>query len=129
MPRDAKHTPLLPCPFCGGKAQVYKAFPKFKDGWHVDCDHADDCVICDAHGTFQGHTSAKSAAAAWNRRAPHPAFEPMRQALERLGKHLDCGCSPCKGQCRSAETLLVEIEARQEIARAALKLSEPDDAA
>lgn len=67
---------LLTCPFCNRPAKVYHAFPHFDEGWHVDCDHEDDCILWQAHGMFDCEASAEKAAAAWNRRAPSPSPAP-----------------------------------------------------
>jgi hypothetical protein len=42
------------------------------------------------------------------------------EALDAIAQPLDCGCVPCRGQCRSQIALECEVEARQDIAREAL---------
>ena len=60
---------LLPCPFCGGKAELCGGWA---DGYHVACDGCE----CDlGRNSSEGEPahdfiSAESAIAAWNRRAP-----------------------------------------------------------
>ena len=44
----------------------------------------------------------------------------MLEALRRIAQPLDCGCVPCRGQCRSQTALECEVEERQDIARAAI---------
>jgi len=44
----------------------------------------------------------------------------LLDALREIARPLDCGCVPCTGQCRSAYAMQIEVEARQDIARAAL---------
>lgn len=44
----------------------------------------------------------------------------LLEALERIAAPLDCGCVPCRGQCRSQYALQIELEERQDIARAAI---------
>lgn len=49
--------------------------------------------------------------------------ERLRMALREIGASIDCGCSPCTNRCRTGEAAEIELEARQEIARAALSAS------
>jgi Lar family restriction alleviation protein len=49
---------LLPCPFCGGKADL---IPEYDSAWRAAC------LQCDA--TFVAQDSRPDAIAAWNRRA------------------------------------------------------------
>lgn len=56
---------------------------------------------------------------------PHPdsrdeMIADLVAALRQIANPLDCGCVPCVGQCRSEVALEIEVEARQDIARAAL---------
>lgn len=44
----------------------------------------------------------------------------LRAALCRHARSGDCGCVPCRGQCRSQQALEAEIEGRIEDARRAL---------
>jgi hypothetical protein len=44
----------------------------------------------------------------------------LLKALARIAAPLDCGCVPCCGQCRSQYALEIELEERQDIARAAI---------
>lgn len=44
----------------------------------------------------------------------------LLEALERIAAPLDCGCVPCRGQCRSQYALRIELEERQDIALAAI---------
>jgi hypothetical protein len=55
---------LLPCPFCGGKADIFKTATKYA----VECDNAACTVNPDALATFK-----HEAIAAWNRRTPAAA--------------------------------------------------------
>ena len=41
-------------------------------------------------------------------------------ALVSIASPSDCGCSPCRGACKSTDALTVELESRQEFAQAAL---------
>ena len=61
---------LLPCPFCGGKAEQHSHQNGNPSGWEYDCDHwvcceTEDCVV----HVGMCETPAE-AIAAWNRRAP-----------------------------------------------------------
>jgi hypothetical protein len=42
-------------------------------------------------------------------------------ALTQISQPSDCGCKPCTGQCRSEESLSIELDAIRDIARAALR--------
>lgn len=58
---------LLPCPFCGGPAQV--AIIDFGDGssiYYGECINAECCVAFDSSDT------EAEAVAKWNRRSPPP---------------------------------------------------------
>lgn len=58
--------PLLPCPFCGGKASALRQFDT--DQWAACCD------VCEARNgdpaNYKGFTYQEAAIAAWNCRAP-----------------------------------------------------------
>lgn len=69
-------TELLKCPFCGRPAITYHAFPEFDEGWHVDCEHDDACILRVAHGMFACEATKEKAAEAWNRRAASPSPPP-----------------------------------------------------
>lgn len=88
MTRD-QHTPaLLPCPFCGGEAQIYLAFPDFEHGWHVDCEHDDSCLLRQAHGMFACEASGDAMAAAWNSRPAHSALVKALEAVAKDAGHV-----------------------------------------
>jgi len=53
-------------------------------------------------------------------RAAIENHDDLLTALQRIAQPLDCGCVPCRGQCRSQVALECEVEERQDIARAAL---------
>ena len=74
MPADTeKHTPLLPCPFCGGEA-------KYSEDHTVERTDTVSCRRCDFYLSDPGDTG--SCIAAWNRRAPDPVREKLMEALE-----------------------------------------------
>ena len=52
-------TVLLPCPFCGGEAHVYK-----NNLWHVACERAHNGCV-----TMSAFVTEAEAIAAWNSRA------------------------------------------------------------
>lgn len=57
-------TTLLPCPFCGERAEVYD----FKDGRYlVECSN----TSCDVYPCTSIHYDKEDAIAAWNRRSDH----------------------------------------------------------
>jgi hypothetical protein len=43
-----------------------------------------------------------------------------KAALREIAAGIDCGCVPCRGQCRSESVLAMELEGRQDVATAAL---------
>lgn len=49
----------------------------------------------------------------------------LREVLRKLAAPTDCGCWPCTGQCRSQESLTLELEARMDAASAALSTPAP----
>lgn len=59
------------------------------------------------------------AAAALLRRA-HERERVMRDALQHLSYSRDCGCRPCREQCRDKMALEIELGERIDVARAAL---------
>lgn len=44
-------------------------------------------------------------------------------ALERIANAHDCGCRPCRGQCRSQHVLQIALDEIRDQARAALRLA------
>ncbi len=55
-------------------------------------------------------------------RFPTPGYieANWRDALDRIAEPADCGCVPCRGQCRSKESLEAQVVEMQEFARSAL---------
>lgn len=73
-----KHTPLLPCPFCGsGSVRVDIGLAMFTDG-EVTCQ--------ECGGNVGNHQTESEAVAAWNRRSPAPQ-EKGRQDMTPTEKH------------------------------------------
>jgi len=64
---------LLPCPFCGGEAEMNQAWSY----WDVMC-HSD---LCGVRPVSDGYDTQSEAAAAWNTRH----LDPATLALARLG--------------------------------------------
>ena len=56
---------LKPCPFCGGKASLYRVEqPDGSVTYAVDCENAE----CEVSACTALHTAPEEAAAVWNRR-------------------------------------------------------------
>lgn len=84
MPADTvKHTPLLPCPMCGGKAEIWRAHPENpKRGAWIAC--VDRCLVL-----TKEYDADEKAIAAWNRRSPDPVREKLVEALEPFATAAD----------------------------------------
>lgn len=73
-----KHTPLLPCPFCGGEASgdskvTYSDRHAKEQGWGQATFFYVNCIRCGSDNKgIVGHHTRDDAAAAWNRRSPAP---------------------------------------------------------
>lgn len=92
---------LLPCPFCGGKADVHV-------GRHAFTDAIVECDACNCEGPLQDedgdlpHEKISKAIVAWNHRHPTPqtdtdAREKVVEALERLSEWRDrMMTDPCR---------------------------------
>jgi Lar family restriction alleviation protein len=66
---DSGSSGLLPCPFCGGKANVYENEVDFVTKWSVGCGD------CNCNMDVCEDTPA-DAAVVWNTRIPGPAQKP-----------------------------------------------------
>lgn len=58
---------LKPCPFCGGGAKLWKAFPLSETPWCIDIEHVGDCFM--VHADQMCRRTEADAIAAWNARA------------------------------------------------------------
>ena len=67
---------LLPCPFCGGEAELNRTIFKGREMYSVSCKHKFDCTI----GTTFLRESKEEAIKLWNTR------KPMERIIERLGE-------------------------------------------
>ena len=47
-----------------------------------------------------------------------------KAALKTIARPIDCGCNPCRGQCREGAALVIELDARMDIASEALEQPE-----
>lgn len=54
----------------------------------------------------------------------HTGLPDLLAAMKKIAAPRDCGCRPCRGQCESAEYLLVWIEEVRDLARAAIAKAE-----
>ncbi len=55
------------------------------------------------------------------------AWKAAEAALEKIASPGDCGCVPCRGQCRSEFNLSLELDERRDIASEALALLRSTD--
>ncbi len=67
-----KHTPLLPCPFCGGAAKI-------DDESGLDAFWG-ECIECGADADIA--ETAEEAATAWNMRAHDPSWSELLKAAK-----------------------------------------------
>lgn len=72
-------TDLKPCPFCGGKAKVYKPDPEVDPQWYIACPNYRECCAPTAVGM-----TYEEAAASWNRRADDPLKERVCETLKHI---------------------------------------------
>jgi Lar family restriction alleviation protein len=78
----AERLEALPCPFCAASPRNLLTKPE----WYRYVT----CAKCGANGPFD--PSKPDAIAAWNKRAPDPEKQRMREALETIrGKSAPCG--------------------------------------
>ena len=79
---DNRTTELLPCPFCGGEAEVFNPFDKTAGTW---------CVICRECACASGFEQTEAEAiAAWNTRAERTCHN-ARKPHENRFKCSECG--------------------------------------
>ena len=57
---------LKACPFCGGEATIWKAFPQANYPWATGVEHTDSCPDAGWEGLC--HKTEAEAIAAWNTR-------------------------------------------------------------
>lgn len=57
---------LKACPFCGGEATIWKAFPQANYPWATGVEHTDSCPDAGWEGLC--HKTKEEAIAAWNTR-------------------------------------------------------------
>lgn len=76
---------LLPCPFCGGKAEIER-FGNTRVSTIYSCD---ECGCSLETGEEFNHGRA------WNRRAAAPSVQPDREVIERVQQMVvDCEADP-----------------------------------
>jgi Lar family restriction alleviation protein len=88
MTTDNKTTELLPCPFCGGEAEIVALHPYEETPVGICCSR---CPAIFADGTtysgFKEYDTEAEAIAAWNTRA--------ERTCENVGERCDFACSEC----------------------------------
>ncbi|WP_288951560.1 Lar family restriction alleviation protein [uncultured Paracoccus sp.] len=94
MSIDAK---LLPCPFCGGKAEIIEIDEGENAGGSCVC-----CIRCMASGTIE-FGRKENFVSNWNTRTPHPALVTAREADPVAWAAYD-------------DSLPVDVDLRQDIA-------------
>lgn len=60
------------------------------------------------------------------RRNKDARIEELERVLQRLAQMPDCGCNPCRGQCRTETALLIDLQERCDFARAVLATPAPE---
>lgn len=70
---------LLPCPFCGGEAELNRTIVKGRSMYSVSCKHKWDCTI----GTTFLQETKEEAIELWNTR------KPMERIIDRLEEEKD----------------------------------------
>lgn len=95
-PDTPAHTPL-PCPFCGGSVQVYKAFPAMPYPWAFSFGHGEDCPLMGWDGLV--YTTEAEAIAAWNTRTHSDSdlVEALREARRIIAEIDDYMNRPERG--------------------------------
>ena len=77
---------LKACPFCGGKAQIWKAFPQFDYPWAIDVDHTEECPNAGWEGRC--HKTEAEAIAAWNTRIESGVVAELVKAADAIERYL-----------------------------------------
>jgi len=88
---------MLPCPFCGGEAEVEEiGEPGGSVRFSVGCTdtHEADCMGFQSHTTFARRGYA---IAAWNRRAPHNDELLAAAKLQEAAESFHLSCDDCEG--------------------------------
>lgn len=112
-------TKLLPCPFCGGKAEL-NTWGNDRDGCHVAK------VICDScSASADSFETQDQAITAWNRRAsPSPDLSAenarLGEALKQAQKALAMCIEPSKITGSTVQSAFANITAAEARARQAL---------
>ena len=118
---------LLPCPFCGGKADIDYDGSVY-DGTHVYCTECD--IRTESYKTKTGSTwDVDAAIAAWNRRAlPAAQPDPREAALRDIARQKKTDEMDTEYDVEYAE-FEGGYNAIIDVARVALRAVQPDDAA
>lgn len=95
-------TQLLPCPFCGGSAELEKDNGVIEEvRWTVGCnERTDDGVLCYGYQSFTTFATQREAIAAWNRRASVDAAR--KAGMEEAAKGRDARQAKAAAWCAAA---------------------------
>lgn len=85
----AEKTTLLPCPFCGGEAELYCTIPTHDSFWYCVCR---DCGGSTRYGSEAGAISA------WNTRAERTCECGWRGFVDGWGHEPPNYCPGCGGK-------------------------------
>lgn len=118
---------LLPCPFCGGKADFEEvaAAPTVKSGsgsWSVGCHEDDDDKygMCFGYHSFTQFATKREAAQAWNRRAHAvECADLLGEALRAVKNASDALCY-CLAVLPADDPFRKKVEVTEASARATL---------
>lgn len=73
---------LKACPFCGGEATIWKAFPQANYPWATGVEHTDSCPDAGWEGLC--HKTKEEAIAAWNTRIESGVVAELVEAARGL---------------------------------------------
>ncbi len=77
---------LKACPFCGGEATIWKAFPQANYPWATGVEHTDSCPDAGWEGLC--HKTKEEAIAAWNTRIESGVVAELVEAADAIERYL-----------------------------------------